>query len=372
MRILSHYFIARFFGLFLLVLVAALAILATVELVLNLDELALARPQEARAGFVGDVARVLGALWLRLSATYLADLPAIASFIASFLTFALAGRRLEPIAIQAGGVRLARVILPVLMAAGLISGLDAVVQESLVLRAARMRLAENRAERSTFDREQRAFWYHSGPIITNIGYADPTTRTLHDVELFERGLGGESGRIVRIVRAPIVRILENGVWRFDRASVWQFDAADPLAEPRFEPAAPLEIDLAAVPQDTLARADPAILPIAGLARHLARTGTPPLQRDPRLEAIFHERLSRPWRALVLCWLAVPFGLRVDRRGRIAPVAAAALLALTAYFALSNGGLALTRLGLLPAGLTAWTVPLLLSLGAALALPRRPG
>ncbi len=371
MRILSHYFIARFFGLFLLVLVAALAILATVELVLNLDELAGARPNEAASGALGSAGLVLGSLGLRLASTYLADLPSIASFIASFLTFALAGRRLEPIAIQAGGIRLARVVVPVLMAAGLISALDAVVHESLVLRAARARLAEERAGRSAFDQEQRAFWYHSGPIITNIGYADPTTRTLHDVELFERGLGEQSGRIVRIVRAPTVRILDDGVWHFDRASVWRFDAADPLAEPRFEPAAPLEIDLDAVPRDALERADPAILPIAGLARHLARAGSPSLPRDPRLEAIFHERLSRPWRALVLCWLAVPFGLRIDRRGRIAPFAAAALLALAAYFVLSSGGSALTRLGLLPAGLSAWTVPLLFSIGAAFALPRRP-
>lgn len=371
MRILSHYFIARFFGLFLLVLIAAFAILATVELVLNLDELAVSRPDEAVSGVLSEVGRVFASLWLRLAATYLADLPSVASFIASFLTFALAGRRLEPIAIQAGGVRLARVVLPVLMAAGLISVLDAAVHESLVLRAARARLAESRAGRSALDQEQRAFWYHSGPIITNIGYADPTTRTLHDVELFERGLGDESGRIVRIVRAPIVRILENGVWHFDQASVWRFDPADPLAEPRFEPAAPLEIDLDAVPEETLARADPAILPIDELALHLARSGSPPGRRDPRLEAIFHERLSRPLRVLVLCWLAVPFGLRVDGRGRIAPVAAAAMLALTAYFALASGGIALTRLGLLPAGLSAWTLPLLASIGAALALPRRP-
>ena len=370
MRILSHYFIARFFGLFLVVLVASFAILTSVELVLNLDEFSGARPAATASGPLADAIRVLESLWLRLATTYLPDLLPIASFIASFLTFALAGRRLEPIAIQAGGVRLARVVMPVLLAAGGLTALDAFVHESIVLQSARVLLSENRADRSAFDREQRAFWYHSGPMITNIGYADPTTRTLHDVELFERGLGHDSGRIVRIVRAPTVRILADGVWHFDRASVWRFDADDPLAEPRFEPAAPLEIDLDAVPENTLARADPAILPIDALARHLARDASSPQPRDPRLEAVFHERLSRPWRVLVLCWLAVPFGLRVDRRGRIAPVAAAALLVLTAYFVLANGGVALTRLGLLPVGLAAWTVPLLFTVGAALALPRR--
>ncbi len=372
MRILSHYFAARFFGLFLIVLVVGFAILATVELVLNLEELAGVPSTRAAVGTsLGPVARALEYLWLRLATTYLADLLPVASFIASFLTFALAGRRLESIAIQASGIRLVRVILPVLITAGLLSIADAFVHEAIVLRAARTRLAEARGDRNEFDLERRAFWYHRGPIITNIGFADPTTRTLHDVELFERGMGDDSGRIVRIVRAPEVRILPSGVWSFERASVWNFDPADPLVEPHFEPAVGLEIDLDSIPEDTLTRADPAILPIRALADHLERVAAGPSStRDRRLEEVLHERLSRPWRVLTLCWLAVPFGLRVDRRGRIAPAAVAALLALTAYFACSTGASALTRLGGLPVGLATWTMPLLFALLAAFALPRR--
>lgn len=370
MRILSHYFAARFFGLFLIVLVAALAMLATVELVLNLEELSGAAPDEAAAGSLGPVARVFGYLWLRLATTYLADLLPVASFIASFMTFALAGRRLERLAIQASGIRLVRVILPVLLGAGLLSIADALVHETVILPAARTRVAEASVDRDGFDLERRAFWYHRGPIITNIGYADPTTRTLHDVELFERGIGDDSGRILRIVRAPSVRILPTGVWHFERASVWSFDREDPLAEPRFDAAVGLEIDLDSIPRDTLTRADPAILPIRALASHLARASADPSLRDPRLEAVFHDRLSRPCRVLVLCWLAVPFGLRIDRRGRIVPAASAALVALTVYFAVASGGTALTRLGQLPVGVAAWATPILFALLAAVALPRR--
>ncbi len=394
MRILSHYFVARFLGLFLIVVVAGFAILATVELVLGLEELAAAPPAQAAPGASllpngpsgptvpsgssgpsgpsGPFARVVEYLWLRLATTYLADLLPVASFIASFLTFALAGRRLEGIAIQANGIRLARVILPVLLAAGVLSVADALVHESIVLRATRTRLAEARVDRNDFDLERRAFWYHKGPIITNIGYADPTTRTLHDVELFERGMGDDSGRILRIVRAAEVRILPNGVWSFERASVWRFDPADPFGEPRFTPTVGLEIDLDSIPEDTLARADPAILPIRALADHLERVSADPSSPpDRRLEEVLHERLSRPWRMLALCWLGVPFGLRVDRRGRIAPAAAAALLALTAYLACSSGASALTRLGGLPVGVATWAVPTLFALLGALVFPRRP-
>ena len=69
-------------------------------------------------------------------------------------------------------------------------------------------------------------------------------------------------------------------------------------------------------------------------------------------------------------LALPFGLRVDRRGRIAPAAAAALAALTAYFLVSNAGTALTRLAILPIGVASWTPPLLFTVLAGVALARR--
>ncbi len=375
MRILSHYFVARFLGLFLVVLVAGFAILATIELVLNLEELA--GPVPARAADPGSplapVLRAAELLWLRMATTYLGDLLPVATFVASFLTFALAGRRLEAIAIQASGIRLARVVVPVLLGAGGLALADAFVHEAVVLRAARARLAENRVDRETLELERRAFWYHRGPIITNIGYADPTTRTLHDVELFERGLGDDSGRILRIIRAPEVRILPSGRWAFEGASVWTFDPSDPLAEPRFEPAAGLELDLEAIPEDTLRRADPALLPIHALADHLARAAADPSSlADRRLAGVYHERLSRPWRVVALCWLAIPFGLRIDRRGRIAPAAAAALLALAAYFAVASGGAALTRLGHLPPGLVAWATPVLFAVLAPFALPRRTG
>jgi lipopolysaccharide export LptBFGC system permease protein LptF len=64
-------------------------------------------------------------------------------------------------------------------------------------------------------------------------------------------------------------------------------------------------------------------------------------------------------------------VRVDRRGRIAPAAAAALLALTAYLAGSSGASALTRLGGLPVGVATWAVPTLFALLGALVFPRRP-
>lgn len=371
MRILSHYFIARFFGLFLTVLVAALAILATIELVLNLEELSGSPAVAAGPSLIRGLPAVLIALWNRLATTYLIDLLPVSSFIASFLTFATAGRRLEWIAIESSGIPPIRVILPVLAAACVLSVAAAGLHETVVLEAARARLVGEAVDRDQIDLERRAFWYHRGPIITNIGYADPEARTLHDVELYERGVGDDSGRILRIVRARDVQILADGRWRFDRASVWHFDPADPLAEPRFENAVGLELDLDSVPRNTLAQADPAILPLRDLSRHLAReSANGRAESSLRLAEVYHERLSRPCWVLTLCWLALPFALQIDRRGRMVPAAAAALAALTAFFLLANAGTTLTRLAILPVGVAAWATPLLFMLLAGIALARR--
>lgn len=371
MRILSHYFIARFLGLFLTVLVVALTIFATIELVLNLEELSPSPAAAIGPSLLHAVLAVLTALWNRLATTYLVDLLPVACFAASFLTFAIAGRRLEWIAIEASGIRPIRVILPVLAAAGFLSVAAAALHETVVLTASHARLADEEADRDPIDLERRAFWYHRGPIITNIGYADPDRRMLHDVELYERGVGDDSGRILRIVRAPDVQILADGRWRFEHASVWRFDPADPLAEPRFERAMGLELDLDSVPRNTLARADPAILPLPALAEHLARESqNGPVEGRRRLAEVYHERLSRPFWVLALGCLALPFALRVDRRGRMAPAAAAALAALAVFFLIANAGTTLTRLAFLPVGVAAWSTPLVFMLLAGLAVVRR--
>ena len=75
-------------------------------------------------------------------------------------------------------------------------------------------------------------------------------------------------------------------------------------------------------------------------------------------------------ASFICWLALPFALQVDRRGRMAPAAAAALAALTAFFLLANAGNTLTRLAFLPVGVAPWTTPLLFMVLAGIALARR--
>ncbi len=121
-RILAQYFIARYLGLFATALIATLILLATVELVLNLDDLSSlssgSAPKLQSGGSISTHSSnpllwIVRFLWVRVASYYLSDLLPIASFVAAFMTIAWAGRNMELVAIQAGGIRLSRIVLPV-------------------------------------------------------------------------------------------------------------------------------------------------------------------------------------------------------------------------------------------------------------------
>lgn len=369
MRILSHYFATRFLGLFVMVLVAALLVLATVELVLNLEDVSGwgrgSGATEPAAGFSAalSAARYLG---LRLTSYYLGDVLPIASFIAMFAVLSLSGRAMELVAIEAGGIRPARILLPMLATALILSLASLLLHETLILRADRVwsRAESDRPLEAEIDFAQRAFWVQKGPLITNVGHADPVERTLHDVEIFERS---QLGAIVRVIRTDRVEIEDSGRWRIEKATVWNFDPINVATDPSVQRGVPLVLDLASLQADLLLSADPALLTLPDLAAYLGSDprATPSALR--RVHSRLHERLSRPWLVLVFAWLAVPFALRVDARGRIAGPAIAAVVALSLFYLFQSAGQTLAQRELVPVGVTPWITIALFSLLAAIGL-----
>jgi lipopolysaccharide export system permease protein len=413
-RILSHYFIARFLGLFATALIATLILLATVELVLNLDDLSsftsssssssaspsspsspssssssaspsidssqsattdsrsAANPADpATSGPDRDVARageigVLRYLWLRLASYYLSDLLPIASFAAAFMAFAWAGRAMELVAIQAGGIRLVRVVIPILGAALILSLASAVLHETVILRANQIWHTRIGGSDDEIDFGRQAFWHHEGRTITNITKADAATRTLFGVEIFERGV---DGTIIRVVRADRVRIDDDGVWQISAARVWTFDPGQPANPPTLSEDVDIALDLDVVQGDALLGAEPSLLPLLDLARYLeAREELSPSNRR-RLTNRFHERLSEPWLVLLFAFLALPFGLSVDQTGRILRPALGAATVLGLFFLLRSAGITLAQQEIFPVGLAPWLSMGLFAFATTLSLRR---
>jgi lipopolysaccharide export LptBFGC system permease protein LptF len=372
-RILSHYFVGRFLGLFAMVLAVAFLLLATIELVLNLDDVsafdaARSDPSDTLSGsaWVALLTNTLRYLALRLTSYYLRDLLPIASFIAVFLVFAIAGRGLERIAIEAGGIRPFRIVLPVLTAALILSLGTAILHETVILRAEQIWSGESHHRTDPIDFGRDAFWVHQGATITNVAHADPETRTLHDVEIFERSA---AGLVQRVVRADRVRIDDDGRWQIENARVWHFDPEDDRAEPRFENVPQLVLDLASLRGDMMLGADPGLLPLRDLAGYLERSSAEPSSVGRRARARFHERLSSPWLVFVFALGAMPFGLRIDGRDRMAGPAVAAVVALALYFLAESAGRTLARQDLVPVAATPWAVMGLTCLLAAIATRR---
>ena len=370
-RTLSHYFVARFLGLFSTVLVAAFLMLATIELVLNLDDLSTfgssARSVEGAASLNASL-NAIRYLWIRLASYYLADLLPLASFIAVFLTFAWAGRSMEIVAIQASGVRLSRIVLPVLATALILSLATAVLHETLILRAQQIWSSQTRGTEDPLDFGRKAFWYHTGSTITNITSADPATRTLRGVEIFERG---GHGTVIRVVRVDRVHIQQDGVWQLENADIWTFQPDDPSAPPRLDEDVSMTFDPDALRGDVLLGADPGMLPLPELANYLETGPSESSSNLRRLESLYHARLSRPWLVFVFAWLALPFALHVDQRGLFGGPAAAAVATLGAFFLLQSAGTAISRQEILPAGLMTWLVIGLVLAGVAIAVRRQP-
>ncbi len=369
-RILSHYFVGRFLGLFAMVLAVAFLLLATIELVLNLDDVSAfdaARSAQSEAlsssALLANTLRYLG---LRLTSYYLRDILPIASFIAVFLVFAIAGRGMERVAIEAGGIRPLRIVLPVLAAALILSLGTAILHETVILRAEQIWSGESHHRKDPIDFGRDAFWVHKGATITNVAHADPETRTLHDVEIFERNAAGV---VQRVVRADRVRIADDGLWQIENARVWRFDPEDDRAAPSFESTARLVLDLDSLRGDMMLGADPGLLPLRDLAGYLARSGSEPSSVSRRARARFHERLSSPWLVFVFALGAMPFALRIDGRDRIAGPAVAAVVALGLYFLAESAGRTLAQQDLVPVAATPWAVMGLACLAAGIATRR---
>jgi lipopolysaccharide export LptBFGC system permease protein LptF len=277
---------------------------------------------------------------------------------------------MELVAIQAGGIRLGRILAPILGMALILSFATALLHETLILRARQIWASETRSDRNDIDFSREAFWYHKGPTITNISRADPETRTLYDVEIFERG---STGMIVRVVRADRVHISDDGVWHVEDATVWRFDPDQPLKHPDLQEHLSMALDLDAPHGDAMLAADPTLLPLPELAGYLAREADSPQTSSNvrRLSNRYHDRLSRPWLVLLFAWLALPFALRIDRSGRFGRPAAEAVACLGLYFLLQSAGTTLARQALFPMGLTPWLMIGLFAVGAGLALRHQP-
>jgi lipopolysaccharide export system permease protein len=322
-RILSRHFLASYFGFYVAILLAALLVIAIIEMTVNLE-----RALEFQRGTAG----VATYLLLRLPSYYLPYLLPVASFGAAFLCIGLSARAQEILGAKAGGVPPLRIAAPVLAAALALSLVALALFESVVRDsgAAYQRTRHGDAEQALF-RNEGSFWYQRGRLLYNVQEADRETRTLRGVRVYERD---DEGRLQRAIHAESARIAEDGRWELHRATVRSFDLRDPAAAPRVELQERTELEVASQQDIALLDADARNLPLPELAayiRAMERSG----RDSARYRALLHMRMTEPLTLPLFALLALPLGLAVERTRSLAVAALQGIVLLGAFYGASS-------------------------------------
>jgi lipopolysaccharide export system permease protein len=355
MGVLPRYFLGRFVVTFAAVLAVLVLAVAVIELLGDFDDIV-----DASQGFTGALLFVA----LRIPSQWLPLLVPIAAFVATLFALGTAARSLEFVAIKAGGISPLRVLVPVVLAGVVVSGLGLAANETLGIRAHeawRRHLSGD----DGVEFRRGSFWYHKGRYVYNVRDADPEARRLGGVAIFELD---RRGRLVRSIQAASARIDGDGRWQLDDAVIRRFEPGAPEAPVSFERLARTELVLSE--ERALFDAGVEGLSIADLREY--RAGRPP--GDPeavRAEALLHDRISEPLSAFVFVLLAIPLGLRVERTRSLAVPALQGVAALFAFWTLREYGVALATQGLVAPALTPWLILAGFGLASAWLLARTP-
>jgi lipopolysaccharide export system permease protein len=342
------------FALILLVLAAGVTI---AEMLLHLDDLA-----ADTEGFGGAI-RFLA---LRVCSYYLPILIPISSFTATFMSLGLASRWMEVTAAKAGGISPLRAAVPLLAAAAVLSGVTLLVNETMVIESERAWRRHLSGSKGEIKFRRGSFWYASGRYIYNVGDADPNTRTLHDLRIFEIN---EEGRLVRRIHASVARLLEGGLHVFD-ATEFRFDPASPLAPPERNWSGELTLHTDSPSDTTLLAADAATLSLRNLSELIAQRA----RRGgevARFRAMLHARLTDPLTVFLLALLAVPFALRVEQTRSLAVPALQGVIVLLAFWSFRSGGAFVAASGPVAAVAAPWSVLLAFAAAGAWRFARVP-
>ncbi len=342
MTILSRQFLASYLSFYVGILFASTLVVIVIEMMLNFDD-ALEFQQGARG--------VAIYLFLRLPSYYLPYLIPITSFAAAFLCLGLPARALEIVALKAGGISPRRVCLPVLVAAALISAGSLVLNETIVRDTANeFNRRENKIGMGNLYQSRDGFWYHRGKVFYNVEEADPASRTLRGIRVYERN---DEGRLIRSIEAESAQVADDHRWLLHDVTIRSF-GPDPAAAPEIRHEAEWVLDMASEQELALLSADAATLSLVRLRDYIdaaARAG-----RNPnRYRALFHARLADPISVLVFALLAIPVGLAVERSRSLATAAIQGIAVVAVFYTLMTSGALIASGGVASATFAPWVV-----------------
>ena len=317
MRILSRYFLASYLKLFVAILFSSMVAVMVIEMMLNFDEVL-----EHYDGPIG----IASYLFFRIPSRYLRDLIPVSSFAAVFFCLGLPALAREFSAIKSGGISPQRIVIPLLAAALLLSGIALLLNESVVLQATReLERQKNPGGEITF--RQSSFWYHRGNTVYNVQEADKESRILYGVSVFELN---QNGRLIRSIRAEQVEVGDDNRWLIRDGTERIFVPSRPADPPRTSHLSEWHRDVAAEEDLAMLQASAQTLSLRNLGKYIEaqiREG-----RDAtRFQALYHSRLAEPLTVLLFALLAIPLALAVEQSRSLAASALFGIVILGVFY-----------------------------------------
>jgi lipopolysaccharide export system permease protein len=340
-RILSRYFLASYLKLFVAILFSSMIAVMVIEMMLNFDEIL-----ERNQGLAG----IASYLFLRIPSFYLRDLIPVSSFAAVFFCLGFPARAHEITAIKSGGISPQRTVIPLLVAASILSGVALLLNESLVLQAAReWEHRKNPGGEITF--RQSSFWYQRGNAIYNIQEADQDSRILYGVSVFELN---PQGRLIRSIQAEQVEVGNDDRWLIRDGTERTFAPSRPADPPKTTRLRNWHRDVSAEKDLAMLESSAKTLSLPNLGKYIEaqlREG----RNATRFLALYHSRLSEPLSVLLFALLAIPLALAVERSRSIAASALIGIVILGIFYTARTAADMFTASGFASTIISPWII-----------------
>ena len=289
------------------------------------------------------------------------QLAPIVVLLTTLISFGVLSRANEVTAAKAVGMSLYRLAAPVIVAAALLVGLNALL-ESSVLPYSNAKTEELRAvirgedarSRRTFRRANEQWLYGDGGYIYHYTSFDETREILQNLHIFRLSYAPFrlTGRL--FAREAAYR---DGEWIVSSAWAKSFEGSEAVSTQLFDE--PTRIDLPEEPAffSTEVKSPQQMnrQQLASYVETLRSSG----QDVPDLEVQLHSKISGPASSLVMAFVALPFAFRMGRRGALYGIGVAIAIGM-AFYATSALFSTLGEAGALPALLAVWAPNVLFS------------
>lgn len=307
--LIDRYVFSRLMAPLSLVLSTTAALYIVVDFADKIDELA---KHKASLG-------VFLAYYWNLIPQVALDVTPLALMIAVLVLCTILEKSMELTAIKAGGISLFRVVVPVLVVAGIAAGGLGMLQESIVPKSNREakrlldRIKGRTTSRSFSSTDRQWLFSRDGSTLYNFLRYDKQRRTLVRLTLFRFD---EDGELRFHLFADRVRY-DKGSWVAD--SGWFRQIYPDGTDTYRRITRPMELDVPEAPtyfaSEYRTPAEMSFRALRAFIHELKISGYRPIQLIVRL----HQKVTYPLSPLVMVFLALPFGLNRSGARRVSPM-----------------------------------------------------